>query len=89
MRLSLIISGRWCFLLVTVAFVGNQGVVGIGMGARGNVRLTGAVLPGRSSRKIGLAWAARWWPPALYLFGWSLTKVAGPCIPPAHVQPLY
>lgn len=60
MRLSLIISGRWCFLLVTVAFGGNQGVVGIGMGARGNVRLIGAVLPGRSSRKIRLAWAARW-----------------------------
>jgi hypothetical protein len=33
--------------------------MGIRMEARGNVRLTGASLPGRSSRKIGLAWAAR------------------------------
>lgn len=68
MRLSLIISVRWCFLLVTglVALGGNQGAVDIRMGARGNVRLTGGTSsPGWFNRKIGLAWPARWWPPAL------------------------
>ena len=37
MRLSLIISGRWCFLLVTGCLGGNQGVMGTRMGAIGNV----------------------------------------------------
>lgn len=47
-----------------------------------NDRVIGTSLPGRSSRKIGLIWPTRWWPPSLYLFGCSLNKVVGIC--PSH-----
>lgn len=43
-----------------VALGGNQGAVGIRMGARDNDRVIGTSLPGWSSRKIGLIWPTRW-----------------------------